>query len=319
LSPPEATGPLGRSRDELQVPTAREGGREADEPLYAQATQKIDQYEQVMASIHAIENRLWAHRAEGSAAERSEVEALTMMLKKGETELERIIAELTPLLESHTVSWFRDDSAGRPIIAAAELLRPWEVAGRRDKRAEAAVSRPLTQLMEYLGRQQKYHGAHLIPYRHGGPDKGNLVPLEDSVNTSYMAVTENQISTLMERPDVRLYLLAKVTYLDPPEELSESFELLRAINPNSRFKRKAEFSLMELLRVPDEIDYRVIDLGTGETMFHDNFFSGGQILDFLLSSRARLEQSDPDLARKVLDRQGRRAYIEQLKREMDKR
>jgi DNA/RNA non-specific endonuclease len=288
-------------------------------PALRQADQKADEYESATATLRAIEHRLRALRARRSAAETAgelapnerDVDALTMRLKEAEAEVARVIAELETLLASNALTMFRGDSAVRPIIAAAPLL---EQASRpRARNAEAAVSRPLTQLMEYLRVPQRYHGAHLIPYRYGGPDKGNLVPLEDSVNTSYMAVTENQIGQLMKVPGTRLYLLVRVVYLDPPDELSEGFEARRGINPDSRYRRKAEFSLMELKRVPDEIDYQAIDLETGKAVLHVSFFPGGPLLDYLRVTRAKLEKRDPDLARRLLDREQRRAYIEQLK------
>ena len=106
--------------------------------------------------------------------------------------------------------------------------------------------------MEELGAPDRYHAAHLIAHRFGGdPGLGNLVPLEDRANTSYMKVTENEIAALLERgPALRLFAVVRPLYRDPPTSMSEPFRARRSLNPRSRYRRQPrQRHLLALSRV----------------------------------------------------------------------
>jgi hypothetical protein len=197
---------------------------------------------------------------------------------------------------------YLSDSMGRPILAADRLRNTPGTRG-----AEKRVSTPLTRLAKHLGSDTTYHGAHLVPYQYGGSDRG-VVPLPGRVNTSYMKVTENQVAQLMANdPDADLYEIARPLYRDPPPELMAPFEAKRGSGPG-------RFVLTDLVRVPDEIDYQVFDLRTGQRLIHVNFFSGEPLLDHLDKTRRDLERVDPDLAAQVLDASKRRDLIDRLKK-----
>lgn len=239
---------------------------------------------------------------------------LTARHASAESALLRHKAALIALLiESRAPAFYYQDREGRPMVAAASLSA--QPTSTRDMRAEAAVSRPLTQLMEYLGTPTRYHAAHLVAHRFGGdPGRRNLVPLEARANTSYMKVAENKVaSAFAVNPAANLYGVALARYDDPPSDISAPFEA-RSPNPRSRYGEKVGFSFMDLRRVPDEIDYRVVDLESGEMVVNENFFPGGPLLEYLGATRVQIQQREPELAVQLMTSEGRRLLIAELKR-----
>jgi hypothetical protein len=285
---------------------------------YEAAVKKTNRKENELKQLYfeiAESKKLKAEKGGEAAAAATQLEALEQRVKG-------LVKQLEALLVAGKQPEYHQDSRGRPMIAAA-TLQP-KPAGNRDMAAESEVSKPLTQLFEYLEQQggawnvdsrPSFDAAHLIPHDFGGPPgKENLVPVEARVNRSYMKVAEDKIRSAV-RSGGEFYAIVRCVYKDAPRDLAEAFETpgRSGINPQSSFKGKAEFNFMALELVPDEVSVKVIDLDSDKTVVDENYPTGGPIIDWIGKTRRALEKAGDPRAAQILDPEKRKALIEAQK------
>ncbi len=301
--------------------------------------EKIEQYKAAITDENVKENQLkelyfQLERAETKAAETAtnkQATAAAVELEDAKLKVIELVKQLEGmLLGGGMKDEYHQDGENRPILAAA-MLKPG--TGTRDMSAEQAVSRPLTQLMEFLqqegGKWQasaeyssarpKFDAAHLIGHDFGGQSgRENLVPVEARVNKSFMGSAEGRIREKVHSGK-KLYMMVRCVYKDPPFSLSSPFEDEKFTEKNAASKYKpgtrVEFNLMALKAVPDEVNVKVINVSEGgKEEYNENYPTGGPIIDWVGKTRAALAEAGDKRGEQILDPAARAQVINQAKK-----
>jgi hypothetical protein len=230
---------------------------------------------------------------------------------------------------------YEQDGKGRPILAASSL-KPGP-AGKRSPSAEQRVSRPLTQLMEFLqqtggswqagtkgeyGQKNRptFDAAHLIAHDFGGdPTEKNLVPVEARVNKSFMGMKEGEIRDAVGK-NANYYMVVRCVYNDPPAALAQQFSVdsMSEKNDKSQYRpaTRVRFNLMALERVPDYVNVKVVDKGNADNVvYQDDFPTGGPLIDWIGETRAELQAAQDSRGEDILDPAKRAQVISQAKQQ----
>lgn len=309
----------------------------ASKPVTLQ--EKIEQYKAAITDENVKENQLkelyfQLGRAEGKAAEAAaekKAAAAADELEDAKLQVVGLVKQLEGmLLGGGMKEEYHQDGKNRPMLAAA-MLKPG--TGSRDMGAEQEVSRPLTQLMEYLQQEggkwsasaeyssgrPKFDAAHLIGHDFGGRSGAeNLVPVEARVNKSFMGTAEGRIRDKVHS-GARLYMMVRCVYKDPPFSLGNPYEDAKLTGKNAASKYKpgtrVEFNLMALQAVPDEVNVKVINVSEGgKEEYNESYPTGGPIIDWVGKTRAALAEAGDTRGEQILDPAARAELVDQAKK-----